>query len=43
MGWLQSAAWREQHVRESVTALKEKRAGDFAALLPLKSFKEIGL
>ena len=43
MGWLQGAIWSNQHVREAVTAMKEKRAGDFSALAPLKYFNEIGL
>ena len=43
MGWLQGAIWSNQHVREAVTAMKEKRAGEFASLSPLQSFKEIGL
>ncbi|WP_372826194.1 enoyl-CoA hydratase-related protein [Polaromonas sp.] len=43
MGWLQGAIWSNQHVRESVTAMKEKRAGDFPGLSPLKYFNEIGL
>ncbi len=43
MGWLQGAIWSNQHVRESVTAMKEKRAGDFPGLSPLKHFNEIGL
>lgn len=43
MGWLQGAIWSNQHVRESVTAMKEKRAGEFPALSPLKHFNEIGL
>jgi enoyl-CoA hydratase len=43
MGWLQGAIWSNQHVREAVTAMKEKRAGDFSALAPLKHFNEIGL
>ena len=43
MGWLQGAIWSNQHVREAVTAMKEKRAGDFPDLLPLKNFNEIGL
>ena len=29
MGWLQGAIWSNQHVRESVTAMKQKRAGSF--------------
>jgi enoyl-CoA hydratase len=43
MGWLQGAIWSNQHVRESVTAMKEKRAGDFPGLSPLQNFNEIGL
>ena len=43
MGWLQGAIWSNQHVREAVTAMKEKRAGDFPNLIPLKNFNEIGL
>ncbi len=43
MGWLQGAIWSNQHVRESVTAMKEKRAGEFPDLSPLKHFNEIGL
>ncbi|MGH8856687.1 MAG: enoyl-CoA hydratase-related protein [Polaromonas sp.] len=43
MGWLQGAIWSNPHVREAVSAMKEKRAGDFSALPPLKSFKELGL
>ena len=43
MGWLQGAIWSNQHVREAVTAMKEKRAGQFTGLSPLQSFKEIGL
>ncbi|MGA8785880.1 MAG: enoyl-CoA hydratase-related protein [Polaromonas sp.] len=43
MGWLQGAIWSNQHVRESVTAMKEKRQAQFPALAPLKNFKEIGV
>ncbi|MDP2816678.1 MAG: enoyl-CoA hydratase-related protein [Polaromonas sp.] len=43
MGWLQGAIWSNQHVREAVTAMKEKRAGDFPDLVPLRNFNEIGL
>jgi len=43
MGWLQGAIWSNQHVREAVTAMKEKRAADFPGLSPLKHFNEIGL
>src|SRR6478672_7497661 len=41
MGWLQGAIWSNQHVRESVTAMKQKRAGDFPALTPLVRFSEL--
>ncbi len=43
MGWLQGAIWSNQHVREAVTAMKDKRAGEFPALSVLKHFNEIGL
>ena len=43
MGWLQGAIWSNQHVRESVTAMKEKRTAAFPALAPLKNFNESGL
>lgn len=42
MGWLQGAIWSNRHVLESITAMKEKRAGQFPALSPLSSFKEMG-
>ncbi len=38
MGWLQSAIWSNRHVREAVTAMKEKRAGQFADLPALRGF-----
>lgn len=38
MGWLQGAIWSNAHVRESITATKEKRAGEFPSLAPLKPF-----
>ena len=41
MGWLQGAVWSTQHVREAVQALKEKRAGTFPDLPPLRSFREL--
>ena len=41
MGWLQGAIWSNANVREAVTAMKEKRAGTFADLLPLQSFKNL--
>jgi enoyl-CoA hydratase len=42
MGWLQGAIWSNAHVRESITAMKEKRAGQFTPLSPLQSFRELG-
>jgi enoyl-CoA hydratase len=41
MGWVQGAIWSNAHVRESVTAMKHKRAGEFPALSPLASFKSL--
>ncbi|PKO65122.1 MAG: enoyl-CoA hydratase [Betaproteobacteria bacterium HGW-Betaproteobacteria-16] len=38
MGWLQGAIWSNAHVRESITAMKDKRAGQFAPLSPLVTF-----
>ncbi|MBG6076370.1 enoyl-CoA hydratase-related protein [Polaromonas sp. CG_9.11] len=43
MGWLQGAIWSNQHVREAVTAMKEKRAGSFPDLAALEYFNEKGL
>jgi enoyl-CoA hydratase len=43
MGWLQGAIWSNAHVREAVTAMKEKRAASFPGLGPLKNFNEFGL
>ncbi|MDO8371403.1 MAG: enoyl-CoA hydratase-related protein [Polaromonas sp.] len=43
MGWLQGAIWSNQHVREAVTAMKEKRPATFPALAPLHNFNELGL
>lgn len=43
MGWLQGAIWSNQHVREAVTAMKEKRPAHFPALAPLRNFDELGL
>jgi enoyl-CoA hydratase len=42
MGWIQGAIWSNAHVREAVTAMKEKRAGSFPALAPLASFRDLG-
>lgn len=41
MGWLQGAIWSNQHVREAIVAMKEKRAGQFTLLAALQSFKEM--
>jgi enoyl-CoA hydratase len=42
MGWLQGAVWSNAHVREAITAMKDKRAGDFAPLAGLQPFKSLG-
>jgi enoyl-CoA hydratase len=42
MGWLQGAIWSNRHVIESITAMKEKRTGQFTPLSGLQSFKELG-
>ena len=42
MGWLQGAIWSNRHVLEAVTAMKEKRAGNFPPLAPLQSFQDFG-
>ncbi|UCU93531.1 enoyl-CoA hydratase-related protein [Hydrogenophaga taeniospiralis] len=41
MGWLQGAIWSNAHVRESIMAMKEKRAGSFTPLSALQSFKAL--
>jgi enoyl-CoA hydratase len=41
MGWLQGAIWSNQHVREAIVAMKEKRAGQFTPLAALRSFREL--
>ena len=41
MGWLQGAIWSNAHVRESIAAMKDKRAGEFPPLAPLASFREL--
>jgi enoyl-CoA hydratase len=43
MGWLQGAIWSNAHVRESMAAMKERRTGEFAALAPLRVFKDLGV
>jgi len=40
MGWLQGAIWSNQHVRESVAAMKQKRVGEFPELSPLQRFSD---
>ena len=42
MGWLQGAIWSNRHVQEAVTAMKEKRAGDFPDLSTLQRFDDMG-
>ena len=42
MGWLQGAVWSNANVHEAVTAMKEKRAGIFDDLAPLRSFGDLG-
>jgi enoyl-CoA hydratase len=42
MGWLQSGIWSNAHVREAVTAMKDKRPGHFTPLAALQSFKTQG-
>ena len=42
MGWLQGAIWSNDQVREAITAMKERRAGQFAPLAPLFSFRDAG-
>jgi enoyl-CoA hydratase len=43
MGWLQGAIWSNQHVREAVSAMKQKRPASFPALAPLQNFSDLGL
>lgn len=42
MGWLQGAIWSNRHVMEAVTAMKQKRAGEFPSLTPLIRFNDLG-
>ncbi|MCW5670455.1 MAG: enoyl-CoA hydratase/isomerase family protein [Hydrogenophaga sp.] len=42
MGWLQGTVWSNAHVREAISAMKDKRAGQFTALAGLQSFKALG-
>ena len=41
MGWLQAAIWSNRHVGEAVSAIKEKRTGNFPALSDLSSFRDL--
>jgi enoyl-CoA hydratase len=41
MGWLQGAIWSNAHVREAITAAKEKRPAQFTALSPLVPFTSL--
>lgn len=38
MGWLQGAIWSNAHVREAVTAMQDKRDGEFPPLARLRAF-----
>ena len=40
MGWIQGAIWSNAHVREAITAMKEKRAGVYPPLNALRSFRD---
>ena len=40
MGWLQGAIWSNRHVREAVSAMKEKRQPGYPALAKLRNFNE---
>ncbi len=42
MGWLQGAIWSNAHVRESIAAMKDRRAGNFTPLTGLQPFKTLG-
>ncbi len=41
MGWVQGAIWSNEHVREAVTAMKQKRAGAFPDLAKLGPFRDL--
>jgi enoyl-CoA hydratase len=38
MGWVQGAIWSNAHVREAVTAMKQRREGQFPPLATLREF-----
>ena len=40
MGWLQAGIWSNAHVREAVSAMQQKRTGEFPPLAALVPFKE---
>jgi enoyl-CoA hydratase len=42
MGWLQGAIWSNPHVKEAITAMKQKREASYPDLTPLQGFKEFG-
>ncbi len=42
MGWLQGTVWSNAHVREAISAMKDKRPGQFTPLAELQSFKAQG-
>jgi enoyl-CoA hydratase len=42
MGWIQGAIWSNAHVREAVSAMKDKRSGDYPDLQQLGSFRDLG-
>ncbi len=42
MGWVQGAIWSTAHVKEAVTALKEKRTGVYPNMPDLQRFSDIG-
>jgi enoyl-CoA hydratase len=42
MGWLQGAIWSNPHVKEAITAMKQKREASYPELASLQGFKEFG-
>jgi len=41
MGWLQGTVWSNTHVREAISAMKDRRPGQFPPLAPLRRFSEL--
>lgn len=41
MGWLQAGIWSNAHVREAVSAMQQKRLGQYTPLSPLTAFKDV--